>query len=248
MVLGLVSALPGASVDSALPPDGLIQVEARSGERMFLTRPSLVAVTITRLGPGGAAGGGEARPGTTTPVPFTIVPDCFDAEAQAGLLAAAARAGRSPAGPGVEEVDLKSLPELAAKGLVAAIAEARGALGLTADKETHLDVKLHAADSGAPPLPAGHAGKDDILFFMIVLPAQEGDGMSATLALHDRVATAQGDAEAGETRLVKFEPNSVLAIPAGAVRGPLELQKPAKGGEALVVSGSLRKGAGGGRG
>ena len=37
---------PGQAHD---PLGGLIQVEARSGERMFLTRPSLVAVTIRRL-------------------------------------------------------------------------------------------------------------------------------------------------------------------------------------------------------
>jgi CBS domain-containing protein len=49
MVFGLVSALPGATLDGSLPPDGLIQVEARNGERLFMSRSSLVALTINRL-------------------------------------------------------------------------------------------------------------------------------------------------------------------------------------------------------
>ena len=243
MVLGLVSALPGASVDAALPPDGLIQVEARSGERMFLTRPSLVAVTITRLGPGGDTAVGEARPGTTTPAPFTIVPDCFDAETFADLLSAAARAVRSPAGPGIDEIELRLLPELATMGLVTAIAEARGVLGLTTDEEAHLDVKLHAVAAGAHPVLADQAG--DILAFVIVLPMEE-DGPSATITLHDRIVTADGEAARRGTRVVSLGSNSVLAIAAGTERGPLELGT--EGGEVLVVSGSLRKGAAGGRG
>jgi hypothetical protein len=36
MVFGLVSALPGVTIDPALPPDGLIQVEARNGQRLYL--------------------------------------------------------------------------------------------------------------------------------------------------------------------------------------------------------------------
>jgi hypothetical protein len=49
MVFGLVSALPGAKLDTSLPADGLIQVEARNGQRFFLSRASLVALTISRL-------------------------------------------------------------------------------------------------------------------------------------------------------------------------------------------------------
>ncbi len=43
MVFGLISALPGANLDASLPSDGLIQVEARNGQRFFLSRASLVA-------------------------------------------------------------------------------------------------------------------------------------------------------------------------------------------------------------
>jgi len=56
MVFGLVSALPGAKLDASLPPDGLIQVEARNGQRFFLSRSSLVALTISRLPAGQQTG------------------------------------------------------------------------------------------------------------------------------------------------------------------------------------------------
>jgi hypothetical protein len=46
IVFGLVSALPGADVGGNLPPDGLVQIETRTGERLFLTRSSLVSVEI----------------------------------------------------------------------------------------------------------------------------------------------------------------------------------------------------------
>jgi hypothetical protein len=46
ILLGLVSALPGAAAGANLPADGVIQIEARTGERLFLSRSSLVAVRV----------------------------------------------------------------------------------------------------------------------------------------------------------------------------------------------------------
>jgi mannose-6-phosphate isomerase-like protein (cupin superfamily) len=46
ILFGLVSTLPGADVAGNLPSDGLIQIETRAGERLFLTRSSLVSVEI----------------------------------------------------------------------------------------------------------------------------------------------------------------------------------------------------------
>jgi hypothetical protein len=47
ILFGLVSALPGAEVDANLPPDSLIQIDARGGKRIVLTRSSLVAVQVS---------------------------------------------------------------------------------------------------------------------------------------------------------------------------------------------------------
>jgi hypothetical protein len=49
ILFGLMSALPGADLSNSLPPDGLIQLQTRTGERLFLTRASLVAVDIVPI-------------------------------------------------------------------------------------------------------------------------------------------------------------------------------------------------------
>ncbi len=49
IVFGLVSALPSADVSANLPPDGLVQVQTQTGERLFLTRSSLVSVEIVPI-------------------------------------------------------------------------------------------------------------------------------------------------------------------------------------------------------
>ena len=248
MVFGLVSALPGAAVDSALPPDGLVQVEARSGERMYLTRSSLVAVTISRLGHGPSSLFGDtsgSRPGTTVPASFALVPECFETETLADLRTAIARAKTSSATSGAAEVNLKNLPEMAAAGLVAAIAEARATLALVADEDTHLDVRLYAAGVDALAPAAEHTGKDDIILsFLILLPLQESGTASGTVELHDRLC-GPTTGEAASARAVTLLPNTALVFPAGAKRGPLQLT--AQSAEALVVSGNLRRGAAGER-
>ena len=244
MVFGLVSALPGASVDSALPPDGLVQVEARSGERMYLTRSSLVAVTISRLGYGtstlfGDAGG--SRPGTAVPASFVLVPECFEAEVIADLRAAVARATMPSTTLEIAEVDLQALPDMAAANLVASIAEANATLALVADENTHLDVRLHTIQAGT--IPAGvSTGKDEILRFLVLLALQENGTASGKVEFPDKLFGFQ-TGEAESVRAVNLAPNTALAFPAHTKRGPLHLS--AQSSETLVVSGSLRRGAAG---
>src|SRR5690349_1985003 len=46
ILAGLVSALPGAAASVSLPADGVVQIEARTKERLFVPRGSLVAVSV----------------------------------------------------------------------------------------------------------------------------------------------------------------------------------------------------------
>lgn len=46
VLAGLVSALPGAAASVSLPADGVVQIEARTKERLFVPRGSLVAVSV----------------------------------------------------------------------------------------------------------------------------------------------------------------------------------------------------------
>ena len=49
LIFGLVSGLPGADLGGNLPRDGLIQIETRTGERLFLARSSLVSVDVVPI-------------------------------------------------------------------------------------------------------------------------------------------------------------------------------------------------------
>ena len=67
LLFGLMSALANSSTN--LSSDGLIQIEARTGERFFLTRSSLVAVEIVPLRDGLDANrsSSSSLPGSTNP-------------------------------------------------------------------------------------------------------------------------------------------------------------------------------------
>ena len=78
-----------------LPPDGLVQIETRTGERLFLTRSSLVSVEIVpvadplkflgtkRL----AAPSDSFPPGASVPSPFVLANDALPDDVHAGLIA-----------------------------------------------------------------------------------------------------------------------------------------------------------------
>jgi hypothetical protein len=243
VVAGLVSALPGASVDANLPADGLIQVRARSGERTFLTRQSLVAVSINQLGRTEAPLG-KPRRGALTPEPFVILPNCLSEAVIADLQAAADAATKIPITPGVDEIELSFLPSAASACFAVAIAEARSALSLATEEHSHLDIKLHGIAEDAQPLPveiADHA----FLMFAMILPLDKGTGLLAIATLPDRVECDPELTPLEESRAVTLTPNSLFAFGASAGRPPVTLRRQGSRAAALLVTGSLWNGPGG---
>jgi hypothetical protein len=122
MVFGLVSALPGAKLDASLPQDGLIQIEARNGQRFFLSRSSLVALTITRLpkrqemlAAGASAEMQEAA--LLTPTPFVMRENVFDRSTAEVLLQAVACTSAA-AGEGLQKIEINTLPTEAVDALI----------------------------------------------------------------------------------------------------------------------------------
>ena len=236
MVIGLVSALPGATVDASLPEDGLIQVESRTGERMFFTRTSLVSVTIVRPVThatavlSAQAGGGW--PGARFPSPFVLIPHCLDAATIAALQVAVAESPASTL-PATSEVDLERLPPNAADQLVAVVTEACKTLGARSIEDTHLDIKLYQCCSGeAPGLPSP-ASEGNILHFVVLWPAQEPDTISGSIQLHDRLI----ETSEPSGRTVDLQPNVALLFPADTRHGALQLEA---GTPTLVLIGTLR--------
>lgn len=230
LVAGVVSALPGAMVDQNLPPDGLIQVENRGGERLFFSRSSLVSVAIQRLPPK------EASPAPATPLgdegAFLLLPRAFGASTIEGLLTLpefqAGGMARQDA-----PFDLPSLPDAAVDILVAAAAGSASALGVETDQPTQLDVQGVSTAGSALPQRSGC-----LLSMLAVLAAPGG--------------VAVADADSGEGRAGSAGPSRrVLHL----LEGDLLMISPAAGeltvrpngeGTVALLSASLHLGSGSG--
>jgi hypothetical protein len=154
MVFGLVSALPGVDIAGNLPPDGLVQIETRTGERLFLTRSSLVSVEIapvanplTFLGIKRLAAPSTGFPtGASVPSPFVLANDSLPEDVHVALMQHAlthdAEAVRTH--NGMRELDLGPLEEPVAKALRSQAAEGTAILGVPDQTEAELRLRLFA--------------------------------------------------------------------------------------------------------
>ncbi|MCA0318819.1 MAG: hypothetical protein LCH88_12220 [Proteobacteria bacterium] len=203
MVIGVVSALPGATVDANLPPDGLVQVENRAGERLYFSRTSLVAVSVRHV----PAAPNAPKPGSPAlrPPRFLLLPAVLPREASAEAMALPEVEGRGHPAPGVQDVvDPQSLPAAVVDALVAAAARGVAALEVDASGGTHLDIRLIRAGAGAAfALPVGDAA-DVLLDVLVVLEAPlglsvrlAGDGSGRGLGLAEGDILLVPPAEAG---------------------------------------------------
>jgi hypothetical protein len=246
MVFGLVSALPGAKLDASLPPDGLVQVEARNGQRLFLSRSSLVALTIERLPARtepslrGPAVLQESAPSLLAPTLFVMQADIFD-RATFENLAQISFPLPGPGLSGMQEVALDALPEKAGKALVRVLAGAIPYLSQGDFTETHLDFvvrRVSSLRSVRLPLPVGSRR---LLDFVIWLPITELSSPSVVAALPDRWLGRNGTTPT-TVRMLALDANTVLVFPAAHELDDLELQISADASSIAVVVGSLCQG------
>lgn len=239
ILVGLVTALPGASADSALPPDGLIQVDSRSGDRIYFTRTSLVAVSISKSRHGGTTMPPSVAAGSALPS-FLLCGDFLGKE-ERDLLAGLFDKPDPSSGAGrpAYEVEPAQLPAPVTSALVGAVDRACRGLGVTNQHDTHLDVRFWLTSSEAHSLPArpDNASPSDLLQFMFHLPLARG-GIGCARAVF---AAADTDRGSSKPTSVQVEANQLLAW--RTAENP-RLEFDWRGGEsALVVSGALRGGA-----
>ncbi len=245
MVSGLVSALPGATVDPNLPPDGLIQVEARNGQRLFLSRSSLVAVTIDRLpehvaGPHHALRVSQDPPTLLAATPFAMQAEVFDGAVIEMLLRAARSLQPAEIG-GMHDLVLDALPEPVGNALTRALL-ATGAYLLGHDcGPTHLDVVLrHVTDISAIRVPL-NAEAPRLLDFLFWFCVTKATSPCVTVSLPDRwVGTAASMPLSA--RALPLRPNTVLVFRSAVELADIELDIPAETGAVMIVSGSLCQG------
>ena len=245
IVFGLVSALPGASLDSNLPPDGLVQVETRAGERLFLTRSSLVSVDIKRaadadLSESKRLSGFDSRvpEGMSGPSAFALVPDALPNHIHRALLdLALAQAAWEL--HGIQELELGGLTQQVAMALRAKAEKARAMFGVSSALEAHARFKMFAV-ANAQEVPLDAEG-DDILQMVYCLYKKPKMFTGGGVRLFDRQI---GN---GSRRLafrdLEIEDNSLLIFAAGAASAGLPIHCDKSGGAdgLFVVHGALRR-------
>lgn len=160
IVLGLVSALPGADVGGNIPTDGLVQIETRTGERLFLTRSSLVSVEIVpvadplkfvgakRL----AAPFDSFPPGSSVPSPFVLANDALSEDLHRALIAHVLNQEALESQDGRRELDLGPLEQPVATSLRSQMAQGGTILGVPEQVKVKLEFHLFAiGDAQAVP-------------------------------------------------------------------------------------------------
>lgn len=216
MVMGIISALPGAAVDKNLPPDGLVQVEHRSGERLFFSRSSLVSVAIRRL------------PQTETHVAMAMASEEADAflflpQALGALTIEAILAmpefNANRAGLQNTSFDLPTLPDSAIETLIAAATRGASALTIGTEQPTQLDI--HALKTEGGPLPQQPGS---LLAILAVLAAPQGVAV-----------TVPADKSPSGRLLHLMEGDLLMVLPS---TGNIVIQPNGKG-EALLLTASL---------
>ena len=159
IILGLVSALPGADLGGNLPPDGLIQLETRTGERVFLGRSSLVSVNVLPIvdelkfltAPRLASPLPNPVQDVSTPTPFAMASDALPREIHRALVAhARAQVGSIAKASQNEPSELKlgPLEEVISKELRIHLERGSAALGLSELLGHGLQLELFAIDNG----------------------------------------------------------------------------------------------------
>ena len=254
IVFGLVSALPGADLGGNLPQDGLIQVETRTGERVFLARSSLVSVeivpivdelqflSVNRL----ATPLPSPSQGLSTPSPFAMASDAFPREIHRALVAhALAQDASISNAPPDEPCELKlgPLAEPVTKALRSHVYKSCAALGLPGLPGFGLQLGLFAIGNGNAicwePQP------DNTLFIVYHCHNQPKAFTGGGIRLFDCRIENSVRCSAAAFRDIEINDNNALIFPSGIVSAglPVQCETKALKDRLFVLLGMARQGA-----
>jgi hypothetical protein len=251
IVLGLVSALPGADVAGNLPPDGLVQIETRTGERLFLTRSSLVSVEIVPVADVMKSVGAKRLteplvsipPGVAVPSPFVLANEVLPGDIHSALVAhALSQDVEVPRSNEIHELELGPLEESVARALRSQMAHGAATLGVSHRVEVELQFRLFAVgDTRAVCWDANSAG----LLHMIYHFHKQPKGFTG-----GGVRLFDGRSENGIRRAtasfrdLEIGDNDLLIFPEDVVSAGLPVRCPTRAFEdgLFVIHGTLRRG------
>jgi hypothetical protein len=251
IVFGLVSSLPGANLGSHAPPDGLIQVQTRTG-RLYITRASLIGVEIVPIAEASTTGGLDRfvvpssgfSGGMAAPSPFVSAPAILPKDVHGALLEhALGQHGATPqAAGGVLRLDLGAFQGDLEKAFRACLEKSRSAFKLAADQAFHVESELFAlGDAQALPIAAR---PEDVLCFVYHFHKSPKAFTGSGIRLFDG-QTDNGMLRASDSfRDLAIKDNALLVFPSYVVCAGLPVHCPTKAfaDGLFAVRGMLRKG------
>jgi hypothetical protein len=246
IVFGLVSALPGVDSGANLPPNGLIQIETRTGERLFLTSSSLVSVDIVRVTDEMqllaanrlAAPLPDSYP--STPAPFVLVPNALPDEVHRVLvdhvLVQGTEAKQQPV-DGIFQLNLFPLVQAIEEGFRVHVDKGRSKLNIPETSAVRFE--LFAIGDGKSMTWKNEADEIGSLIYQFHKrpKAFTGGGI--------RLFDSRTDSDARESstfRDLEIKDNSVLIMPEKVVSAGLPVHCPTRAfaDGLFVLRGSIR--------
>jgi SM-20-related protein len=252
IIFGLLSALPGTGLNANLPPDGLVQIETRAGERLFLTRSSLVSLEIghptdpSKVDPEKhlTAFKSGIPEGMSGPSPFVLVPEALPNHIHRALIEHALARGNEasqsdPMRKEVRELGLGSLTQQVAMALRWNAEKSRAAFGIPDTLETHAQFRMFAIGNAQEvPLNAESNDALRLVYHFYKTPRMFTGG---GVRLFD-MQTSNAQRRLA-FRDLEIEDNSLLVLPAHSVGAGLPVR--CDNGEItdglFVVYGALRR-------
>jgi hypothetical protein len=231
VLFGLISALgPAAGSSNGLLPDGLIQLNTRKGERLFLTPSSLVSVDVAPINDAVqlidtnrlVTPSPKPADSLSNPAVFALVPNALPDEIHRSLVRHALAqedAAQHKVQNGICELSLIPLEPMLTRAFRSHVDQSRTKLNLPATSQTSLHLGLFAIRDGGSI--TWSTEPDEILSLFYHCHKQPRAFTGGGIRLFDSIIE-NGVSGAGTTfRDVAIEDNSVLIFPSQVVSAGL---------------------------
>jgi hypothetical protein len=224
ILFGLISALSGDLGDK-LSSDGLIQLQTRTGERLFLTPSSLVSVSVLPitdelqlLDANRLIGLSD---GLSRPAAFAVVPNALPPETHQVLIkhALAQEASAQQQENGVLRVSLSPLEEALTRSFRSHVDKSRVELGIPETQTAHIEFELFAVGDGKSIALDSEANGSLVLVYHFHKQPKAFKG--GGVRLFDVPVEKNANRAANSFRDFEIEDNGVLIFPRAVISAGL---------------------------
>jgi hypothetical protein len=252
ILFALVATLQGPNLSENLPSDGLIQLNTRTGERLYLTRASLISIELvpinseTQLSEPSRLVEQPSQAGDrlASPAIFAMVPNALPEEMHRALLRHALAQHDELQGEGehgVCELSLNPMHEAVAQAFRDHVEKSRSKFGMESSV-TKISLRLHAIGNATSlSLKKENRGT---LCLIYQFHAQPKSFTGGGIRLFDRRFEAHGKRAGDGFRDIEIDDNSLLIFPNNVVSAglPVFSEKRSFVDRLFALSGSIRFG------